>query len=306
MITRLFMQYSFKEYQLEKQKIDKKRLAKNFAKNFKENKITYLYKEKNKVLGLASLQKFDALSNICKRNVFFLKDLVVEKNQQKTYENLINNLFNKYQDNFEFLINRQPVDNNPAINALLKKGFYYVCSESIYTLNKLQKKIISENKEFNHIKKATKKDLLFLQKIASNNHNYKRYLFDSFFKSVQIKDLYNKVIENSYEKKNHEIFVYKKNDKIKGFISFIINQKLSQAMKVNYASLDYITVDKRYQKEGIGYLLSEFALKTLKEKFKSEVISVKTMANNYQAINLLTKMNFCKTSESLILHYQKK
>ena len=305
MIAKLFKNYFFKEYQLEKQKIDKVKLAKDFESNFIDNKKTYLYKRGEKILGLASLKRFDALSNICGKEVYFLKDLVVEKNQQELYEKLVKNLYEKYSPIFDFMITRQPVDNHQAINALLKKNFYYVCSESIYTLNDLNKKPTAENEAFKFIRKARKEDLPTLKKVASNNHNFKRYLFDSFFKSEQIKDLYDQVIENSYKQGNHEIFLYEKENKIKGFISLILNQNLSKLMNIHYASLDYITVDSKYQKDGLGYLLSTFALKRLKEQFKSEVISVKTMSNNYQAINLLNKMGFCKTSESMILHFKK-
>ncbi len=309
------MNYSFKEYQLKKQKIDKTKLANRFADSFSNCKYSCLhYKDskdrgddlaKNELIGLASIKRFDALSKICDKGVYFLKDFVVQNNDELEYGNLINKICNKYSNQFDFLIVRQPVDNNNAINALTKKGFYYVCSESIYTLTNLTKRDdIHLGEKAKYIRKVNKADLPRLKKIASYNHNYKRYLFDNFFEENQIMQLYEEVIENSFKKPDHEIFIYEKDGVIMGFISYIINKDLSNSMGVNYASLDYITVDHKYQKEGLGILLSNYALLKLKEDHKSEIISVKTMANNYQAINLLSKINFSKTSEALILHYK--
>ena len=106
---------------------------------------------------------------------------------------------------------------------------------------------------------------------------------------------------SSFFKKNHLVFVYEEEGHIKGFITAIENENLSQLTKRRLASLDYISVSPDCQQKNVGFALNCYALNYLKANGINGV-AVKTMASNYKAMGLLRKNDFTLTSQNTILH----
>lgn len=300
MIEKLFLQYGYKDFQHDRQFVDGKKLALEYEKKFLSEKYNYLYRENNKIIGAASMNFFKTLSEIWDKNVFFVRDFVVDEKIKDSYDNLLKEFLEKYEKDIDFLIIKQPIDNYNAINALIKNNFYYVCNEVIYTLN-LTKHVPEAVRASEFVREAEEKDLDFIKKMVYGNHKFNRYLFDPVFSISDVTKLYEKVIEQSFKNKHHRIYVYEKNGKILGFITTIYNQKISYMMDNRYGSFDYIIVDEKFQKQGIASSLMHHALiDFLKEDIR--IVSVKTMANNYPSIRLLIKDNFFVTSQNIVLH----
>ena len=302
-LKQLFLDYPYKDFQHKKQKIDSSLLASFYAKKFLKSNYQYLFKENDIIKAIISISSFKMLSNLCQKKVFFLCNFLAFQEHSKYYQAAIKNFFKDNKHHFDILITKQPVGNTSGINALLSQGFSYICSESIYSFS-LKNQVIDRNK-FQNIRLASEKDLPILQKIATCNHLYNRYLYDKQFNPSHIKELYEKTIEASFFNDNQKIFIYEENNKIMGFITIILNKNLSTLIsEENYGSLDYIAIDKPFQKLGLGFVLNNYGLNYFQEN-KISIVSVKTMTDNYPAISLLTKNQFYLTSQNLILHYHK-
>lgn len=308
MIQKLFLQYGYKDFQHRRQFVDTKKLAKEYEKKLLGEKYHYLLKENGNIVGVTSMHHFKSLSKIWNKKVYFLRDFVVDQktdNISDNYKRLFNCFFDKYKKDIDFLITKQPTDNYRAVNSLLEKGFYYVCDEVIYTLD-LEK----DSRDYNAgskntcIRFAKKSDLDSLKKMVYGNHKFNRYLFDPTFSPSDVIKLYERVIEQSYHNPHHSIYVYEIKGKIVGFLTTIYNEQISYMMNNQYGSFDYIIVDERYQRAGIGSVLMDRALADFKKK-GIRIISVKTMANNYPSIRLLIKDGFFITSQNIILHFRK-
>ncbi len=299
-----FQTYPYKQFQQFFSKINQSIVAENQLNSFLKDPICFILEDNNTGLyqGIASMAFFPMTSIAFSMQCFLLKNFFVKKPTQALYDQLLEGLLKKTKNQVDFIISRQPVDNVLGIKALCLKNFYYVCMESVFTLPLEQ--VTFENLEsFNHITMAEEKDLDVVFDLAKKNHAENRYLYDGFFDPTKVQDLYQQVIRQSYQKSNQALFVYRLKKKIIGFITTIKNQSLSQQMGFGYGSLDYIVVDKEFQKQNIGYFLNAYALKDL---YKKGVLfaSVKTMASNYKAIKLLHKNGFTLTSQNVLLHWK--
>ena len=300
----LFYQYRYKQFQHHLQSLNTENLINKYIADLEKYPYKFIEQHDQQVRGLLSFTPFSTLSKILKQRIFFLNHFLID-DRYSTYQQLFLVAFQKFSQEIDFLISRQPINNVKAVNSLLKNGFYYVCGESIFTLN-LAKYQIPEIKDQGCISLAQQEDLAEIKSIAKFNHKHNRYLNDSFFDKKNIHQLFEKTLEYSFAHPDHNICVYKKNKQIVGYISFIHNKNLSQDIgNATYGSLDYIVIDERFQNNNIGYALNNYALQQLKAK-KVNIISVKTMANNYPAIRLLLKNHFVITSQNVILHYLKK
>ena len=309
----LFASYPFKRFHLYLSKLDKHRLAEIYADNFYRDDIQELISINNHPLGLASLKRFSSLSTHFNLNAYFLKNFIHNEQVQNGYEKLLQNIFRNQKSNqLDFMITRQPVDNVEAINALLKYRFYYVATETVYDLN-LQHINNIDNMDFelveminpkNYDTHTNQQESDQIKKIAHDNHHDNRYLCDPFFAPEHVKRFYANIITDSLSKKNHEVFAYRLDGKIRGFITTIINEDFNHKMPYRYASLDYIAVDYPYQKKNIGYVLNNYALDHFRKR-DIDFVSVKTMGSNYRAMRLLSKSRFVIGSQNMILHWKK-
>lgn len=276
-------------------------MANSYMQNFLNSSHSLNFDIKNNK-GVASFKYFHTLSKVLNLNCFFLDNFLLENESENDYKSLFLECFNKYKDDIDFIIARQPIDNQNAIRALSKNNFYYVCSESIFSKD-ITKEEIQDYEEFNNITTPTKDELPAIKKLAENYHKCNRYLRDEFFSAETVQKLFEKSIENTYKK--NWLYVYKEKDEIIGYITFLINEKISSThQNLNYGSLDYIVVKEKYQGKNIGFLLNQYAVRELKKKNIS-ILSVKTMANNYPAIRLLHRDQFILTSQNVIMHLRK-
>ena len=300
-LIHLFENYHYKNFQHKIQNLSTKKMIDFYVENFMNSKYKFDFdRENNK--GIISFKFFNTLSNVLNLNCFFLDHYLLQNEIEEDYQFLFKKSYEKYINKIDFIIARQPIDSQKSIQALFKNNFYYVCSESIFSKN-ISKQEITDNDKFKNISIPKEEELSVIKEIALNYHKCNRYLRDEFFNPEIIQKLFERSIERTYKK--NWLYVYKEQGEILGYITFLINEKISSFHeKASYGSLDYIVVKEKYQGKNIGFLLNQYAIRELQKKQVS-FLSVKTMANNYPAIRLLHRDQFILTSQNVIMHLRK-
>lgn len=295
----LFFNYPYKEFQLKSLGLDPKLMAQYYSSRAEKAKNKYTSEHP---FGLATLSPFSDFSKLFNK-AFFLLDNFISEGGESGYLKLAAQ-FTAKGSQADFIIAKIPVDASDSTRALLSSGFYYVCSEAVFSAD-ITKLPPIETKGFENARKSTLADLPILTEISKSTHLDIRYYFDPFFDKQVIKEYYASLLEQSLNSTSQDIFSYEEGGKVLGFITVIYNKALSDFTGQKYGSLDYIAVDSSAQNKSIGYILNNFALYQLKE-MGYRYISVKTMGSNYRAIRLLQKNSFQLTSQNTILHYNRK
>ena len=254
---------------------------------------------KEKPHALAGLRKLEDFSRIMGFPVFHLKHfLAVEPEAFRPLSARVKEAIEIHPG--ACIVAKQPSDDIEAVNALLKLGFYYVCGESVFSLN-LDRIEVLPDAGSKQIRQTRPEDLDRLKALSRLSHADIRYYLDPRFDREKVSSYYAALSEKSFRHPDHRVFIYTEGDEILGYLSVILNRNLSRIMGRNFASLDYIAVAPSAQRQNIGSALNGFALNYLKENGINGV-SVKTMASNYRAIRLLYKSSFVLTSQNMILH----
>ncbi|BBM88525.1 hypothetical protein COTS27_00206 [Spirochaetota bacterium] len=223
------------------------------------------------------------------------------------------------KSNPQFIVTRLPSENTVAINALLNNGFYYVASETIYTL------VLAEEDPFPAILKrdlacindlawkepdlsfrlAHLADLPALTALVAKTTFPTRYSYDNHFTSDMVQQIYQETLKQSFQLDNHYVCLCEMNvkgDRVPiGFVSFIVNNSLSQITNKGWGSLDYIIVDAAYRKNGLATLLNAWAIKFL-SCLGVRIFQVKTLTQNYPSTALLMRSGFSATASNVLLH----
>jgi len=296
-LGKLFLSYPYKKYQLAVQKIQPETIAAYYANRaLRASCIKYTAGEDKSLSAVITIEKSHTLSQSFGFPIAFVTNFICSDTQN--YHAILSSA-KDILDGY-FLICRQPADNTAAVNALQKCGFYYVCTETVYTLD-LDTQPQYSNDNFSRIRPCTEDDLDKVRTIAENEHTDIRFYFDPYFPREKTARFFSETIVRSFNNPSHRVFVYDGDNGPAGFITSIHNKGLSEICGRGYGSLDYIAVDRSYQKTHAGYALNNYALEDLRRGGCS-VVSVKTMGSNYRAMRLLQKNKFIPTSHNIILH----
>lgn len=297
-LKKLFLNYPYKQYQNHLQKLDQEKLAAFFSDRF-EKKL----RKKQLSEGIISMNLMEKFSKQMGFDVFLLSDVLVYGEKETHYRRLLQEIKKDLLKIDSVLVAKEPIDNVLLNNALLKEGFYFVCGESVFTLDTTKLKSV-ESDGFNYVRRAQEKDIARIRKLSRNAHSDIRYYYDRYFDREKVGVFYEDIVSEAVFSKNERCFVYEKEGEIEGFITLIFNEGLSKKMGRGYSSLDYISVNPEKQKEGVGFVLNNYAIDYL-IKNSAEICVVKTMASNYRAIRLLIKNHFVLSSQNLVYHYTK-
>ncbi|HBE04567.1 MAG TPA: hypothetical protein DC049_19130 [Spirochaetia bacterium] len=302
-LLELFSSYPYKSLQQKIQKIDQKTIINYYLEKFEKAEFSCIHKENGRPAGCISSVRFSFLSDFFKKNIYTIADFIARESSGNIYQSLIRELLEK-NHKMDFAICKVPLDDYSAVNALVNAGFYYICSEAHLTCN-LENTTIPQAEDFSGVSGCSEEDLPQVLEIASRSHENIRYYYDNYFDNSRVDQLYRRILQDEFKSSNAEIFVYREDKTVAGFISIIYNRRLSELMGRGYASLDFIGVDTSRQHSGIGLILNNYALSRLRSRNIS-IISVKTMASNYPALRLLAKTGFFPTSQNIVLHYRSK
>jgi len=91
-----------------------------------------------------------------------------------------------------------------------------------------------------------------------------------------------------------------KDKTVVGFLICLINKKLNDALNKKIAILDFMAIDESCKGMKIGSGLLAHFINDIKDKY--EMIELRTMNNNFPAINLYQKFGFLIISSDLIFH----
>ncbi len=298
-VQHFFRNYTYKKFQHRIQQIDPEQMAAFYSEKFRAEENTFFFPDQGQARGIASLVYMPCFSRAIDREVYFLKTFIAGEDEEKVYRELACRVTKAVPRGF--IISKVPVDNQNSINALSGTGFYYVCTESVFSLNAGKLAEIDQS-GFEQVFPCSEAMLPGLTRISAANHRDVRYYYDANFPHDKIKNYFSSIVRQSFRHPHHRVFVYRCDNEIAGFITVIINKQLGELMHSGYGSLDYIVVDKKFQRQNIGYTLNNYALAFLQKEGIIN-ISVKTMGSNYQAMRLLTKNRFIITSQNLVLHH---
>lgn len=141
------------------------------------------------------------------------------------------------------------------------------------------------------IRKANKTDELAVL-VLGENFELTPYIVDKKFRNladVKVPLLVSTHFSNSKIK----VFVACINNKVVGFISFIIERELSTYISKTalYASILFLSVNKEYRKQGIATELLKYCFQKCKEEEVS-IVRVGTDYGNSDALSLYQKLGF--------------
>lgn len=142
------------------------------------------------------------------------------------------------------------------------------------------------------IRKASIKDLDYILKL---NFTLFKNEYQKFDKSMDLKWTYSEKGKRYFKdriiKKDGFVEVAEHNDKIVGYLSGGISERVSYRKKAKYAELENMITEKKFRGQGIGRKLTKSFIDWCK-KNKINYVSVTTSTANKQALSLYKKSGF--------------
>lgn len=196
---------------------------------------------------------------------------------------------------FDLIYRRSDFDNLMFLEGYEKSlsEVKIVYSKKLLQQNKVNKKIFIKS-----VYGCDEFDLNSLYLLAFESGKFSRYFLDKNFGLNNFQKLYQEWINNSINKKiADDVLVYIYNDKIIGFITYKVNNKL--------ANIGLIAVDKEHQGKGIGKNLVSFTENKLLDQGVLE-LQIPTQKINELACNFYQKMGYAQKNIIYIQHFWKK
>lgn len=213
-----------------------------------------------------------------------------------------------------------------AVKALTSHGFSYVAVESVFTkvfdedyINHVCDPLLAEvQKQGYRFLRASEADSSELLTLVAENPYMNRYHLDENISEQAVARIYMETLSESFKNPLHHVLICRKGEELAGFLSVIQNENLKKFSLLakdskraasgkrydcsySYGSLDYIIVNKTMRHRQVAQALCLAGLKKLFKKDKA-VVSVKTLLDNYAAVNLLLKCQFSLSSSNVLLH----
>lgn len=211
-------------------------------------------------------------------NHFSLKigNVVFDKNNKKI----------DLKESYDIAIAKVEMNKIEEVEKLQNDGFVLKDTLIRFSIESIQKKNLERNKL---IFLAKKQDLKVIKEIAKNSFRKSHFYKNKDLEISKIDALYEKWILNKFEDKNN-IYIYKEEDIIKGFLLAIENQ--------SEAKIDLIAVDSRFKGKGIGkeLILNFFQSNISKKSY------VGTQITNIAAMKLYEKVGYKIFDFTYIFH----
>jgi len=305
-IKEIFLSYPFKNFQQQFQNIDKNTLSTFLAKNLTNtlndiNYENYFIPQK----ALLTINKDKWHSSIYNINMAKISNLVLMENNESIYPLIYEQIDNFVRKNsIQHLSCRLDISDFDNIQFLQQNGFYYV-GESIKMCLKVEgdRRVSSVplnpkwNFEIVDYKPEHKNNI---KQIARTAHNKNYFFFDPNLDKQKTAILFEKWTERCIDSLAEKVFVAMKNKTVVGFLIYLINKKLNDALNKKIAILDFMAIDESCKGMKIGSGLLAHFINDIKDKY--EMIELRTMNNNFPAINLYQKFGFLIISSDLIFH----
>lgn len=261
-----------------------------------EKGLYFLLDEKENILGVGKVKELIWDKKIFGFNCGRIEYLIFRKD----VDNLLKECFireilerNKNKKFLDISIDEQ--DKNLK-KILLKLGFKEMVKYVTYFI---RLPIKFSNSSIKEIEVAKKEDLVELEKISAHSFFNTRFYKDKNFKRRSVEKFYKEWIRNSFNnKKEHQIFIYKINNKVIGFIDC----RILKLNKRKLGIIDLIAVKKEYQGKGIGKNLVKRGFEYFQRKRIKEVY-VETERKNLKASWLYESLKMKIVGKRITFHF---
>lgn len=190
------------------------------------------------------------------------------------------------KENYDIVIAKVEAGKIEEIEKLQNDGFILKDTLIRFSIERISTKKLEKSKL---VSLAKKQDLKYLKKIAKSSFRKSHFYKNKNLEISKIDALYEKWILNKFEAKNN-IYVYKEENIIKGFLLAIENQ--------SEAKIDLIAVDSKFKGKGIGkeLILNFFQSNISKKSY------VGTQITNIAAMRLYEKVGYKIFDFTYIFH----
>ncbi|MCX7836663.1 MAG: GNAT family N-acetyltransferase [candidate division WOR-3 bacterium] len=261
-----------------------------------EKGLFLLLDEKENLLGLSKVKELFWDRKIFGFNCGRIEYLIFRKEVDDILKEIFIREILKRNKNKRFLDISIEEKDKKLRKILLKLGFKEMVKYVTYHI-RLPIKFSNSLRE--KIEVAKKEDLVELEKISAHSFFNTRFYKDKNFKRKLIEKFYKEWIRNSFNnKKEHQIFVYKINNKVIGFI----NCRILKLSKRKIGIIDLIAVEKKYRGKGIGKNLVKKGLEYFQRKRVKEVY-VETEKENLSALRLYKSLGMRIVGKRNTFHF---
>ena len=256
----------------------------------KENEKIYAIISNDLLNAYISFREEEFESSILGIQVFKIINIFKNNINIDEFISFINETTNKISNNKKtiFSLRSTPLSNDDSI--IYKKiGFNHV--ESLITLELKLKKLKSIS--LNNIEIATRVDAVDCGEIAFKSFKHDRFHKDTLIQNDKASLIKREWAINACKGRSDNVFIFKKNKKILGFNSCILENHNSR--------IDLIAVDPEYSSQGIGRQLVAASINYYSHKKKKSLL-VGTQSTNIPSLKLYFSFGFKSVYSSDTFH----
>lgn len=296
----LFTFYPHKDYQLRSMGVSKERMAEYLETTLTEPHVqTICLRDNGTLKGLIALQRLPWMSRHFGMRMYAIRHLLVRSDSPLEHTRLVRFVMEELPE-VDFLDCRVAVDDIYSAHALELCGFRYVGTEVFMgrTLEPEDQSWPSPGMSIDPCHAHERDEVL---DIVEETHIHNRFVYDPLIPRDIATSLYRRLVDNCFDAEQFHVMVARSDNRVDGFITSKINETFSNIVGVRAGSLDFIGVRQQSRSRGLGVALNRAALFHM-ARAGVRFVSVRTLASNYPALQILYRSGFTVTSSSLHFH----
>jgi len=145
------------------------------------------------------------------------------------------------------------------------------------------------------------RDLPIIEEIGQKNHVHSHFFCEIRFPRSRASDLFAEWIRQCAGGMAQKVYIAELGGEIAGFATLLTTSSLMPYINKRIGVIDFIVVDRRFQGQGVGRALLQAAFSWFEDRV--DIIELRTMADNLQAIRFYENNGFRILSADHHLHY---
>lgn len=276
----LLVGYPYRQWQLERELINRNRLAQYALESIKRNICAgtgslFLGIEQGEIAGFAFGQVKPWQSDVFGLTQVSVTHVLSKKESEDDYYSLWKSIVGFFSGKSCHITRRCAVESTQEYMILQKMGFslkgasakfYLSCKEEVFPVPTSKTRGMQDG------------DLSRVMEIASS-HIGDCFHRDSHLSYEKSSQLFAQWVEKEYMKKSSCLFVGEVDNNLAGFIMLQVNKQIGKYVHARLGQVSLIVVDKKYRGKGVGKSLLSQGLVYLSENV--DFIEVRTMVDNY-------------------------
>jgi ribosomal protein S18 acetylase RimI-like enzyme len=260
---------------------------------------TICLRDNGTLKGLIALQRLPWMSRHFGMRMYAIRHLLVRSDGPLEHTRLVRFVMEELPE-VDFLDCRVAVDDIYSAHALELCGFRYVGTE-VFMGRTLDPKITDLSLPDANVHTCSSLERDDVLDIVEQTHIHNRFVYDPLIQKDIATSLYRRLLENCFDTDQFHVMVARSNNEVDGFITSKISESFSNIVGVRSGSLDFIGVRPKSRSRGLGVTLNRAALFHMARR-GVRFVSVRTLASNYPALQILYRSGFSVTSSSLHFH----